>query len=63
MKNPHNPVIIKNKLSDTTMNDAEVAEALNNYFMSIYVQDSGNLPPFEKRYCINENWTMSISVL
>ena len=52
MKNPRSPVIIKNKLSDTTMNDAE---ALNNYFTSVYVQDNGNLPNFEKRYYINED--------
>ena len=55
MKNPGNPAIIKNKLSDTTMNDAEAAEALNNYFTSVHVQDNGNLPPFEKRYYINED--------
>ena len=39
------------------MMHAEAAEALNrpNYFASVYEQDNGNFPPFEKRYCLNED--------
>ena len=31
------------------MSDLEAAETLNTYFASIYVQDDGRLPFFDKR--------------
>ena len=36
------------------MSDLEAAEALNAYFASIYVQNDGRLPFFDKRNIITE---------